>query len=261
VACSLVACGFDVTATSRSLENTEGLGVTGLRVDVTKPGSLDQLRPFVKSGTRVLISIPTTGDGNGMPAVLDALEPAQRIVYLSTTGVYGTQRDVDERTPPSPKTKRELLRVTAERAIAKAPKPLILRPAAIYGPDRGIHASMRMGAFHLMGGGGNYVSRIHVDDLAQHCVAGMLSDVTGAWPVADEEPCTSLEIATFCSSLLHLPMPQSMPPDALGETRRADRRVNGAAIRKALGVTLRYPSYRVGIPACVAAEADPARAF
>ena len=42
---------------------------------------------------------------------------------------------------------------------------LVLRPAAIYGPGRGLHTAMREGRFKLVGDGGNWVSRIHVDDL------------------------------------------------------------------------------------------------
>jgi nucleoside-diphosphate-sugar epimerase len=88
------------------------------------------------------------------------------------------------------------------------------------------------------------VSRIHVEDLATHVEAALLSDVTGAWPVADEEPCTSREIAEYCARLLNRPLP---PPR---ETRiHSNRRVDGSAIRRALGITLQYPSYRVGIPA------------
>jgi hypothetical protein len=85
--------------------------------------------------------------------------------------------------------------------------------------------------------------------LAAHVEAALFSTVTGAFPVADEHPCPSREIAVFCARLLGVPMPGSVPAGALSETRRADRRVDGSAIRKRLGVVLRYPSYRTGIPA------------
>jgi nucleoside-diphosphate-sugar epimerase len=189
----------------------------------------------------VLYSIPLL-----IPEVLDSLAGrAARMVYLSTTGVYGTVRDVDENTPIG-----EHARVEAERAVTAGPWPaLILRPAAIYGPGRGIQVSMARGEFRLVGDGSNFVSRIHVDDLAAHCEAALLSDVTGAYPVADEEPCRSCEIAGFCATLLGLPMPVSVAAEDVHDTRRADRRVDGGAIRKLLGITLQYPSYRVGIPA------------
>ena len=87
------------------------------------------------------------------------------------------------------------------------------------------------------------VSRIHVDDLATHVEAALLSDFTGAYPVADEEPCTPRELAAFCSRILG----KLVDPRAA----RSNRRVDGSAIRRVLGVTLQYPSYRVGIPASV----------
>ena len=49
--------------------------------------------------------------------------------------------------------------------------------------------------------------------------------------------------------LRHLEGPAAAAPDTVHETRRADRRVDGRAIRAKLGITLRYPTYRQGIPA------------
>jgi nucleoside-diphosphate-sugar epimerase len=213
--------------------------------------SLDQLADVVTTETVVLHSIPESG-------VLEALRsnvPA-RVVYLSTTGVYGAASVVDERTLIAPRTERELLRAAEEREVLAGPwSALVLRPSAIYGPGRGIHASMRAGRYRLMGSGENFVSRIHVDDLAAHAEAAMLSDITGAYPVADEEPCSSREIAEYCAGLLGLGMPDSAPAESMGETRRADRRVDGSMIRRLLGLTLRYRGYREGIAACLEEEA------
>jgi nucleoside-diphosphate-sugar epimerase len=171
-----------------------------------------------------------------------------RVVYLSTTGVYGSIRDVDETTAPAPETEQGRLRVETENAVQSGPwSSLVLRPAAIYGPGRGIHVSMLEGRFQLAGAGDNFVSRIHVEDLAAHAEAALLSDVTGAYPVGDDLPCTSLEIAGYCSKMLNVPMPPSAPLDSLHETRRADRKVDGRAIRARLGITLQYPTYREGL--------------
>jgi hypothetical protein len=79
-------------------------------------------------------------------------------------------------------------------------------------------------------------------------VAGLFAEVTGAFPVADKEPCTSREIVEFCERLLG-------PPPAIGAPRpvraTGNRRVDGSAIRGELGIGLAYPSYRVGIPASI----------
>ena len=49
-------------------------------------------------------------------------------------------------------------------------------------------------------------------------------------------------------------MPASTTESGVDETRRSDRRVDGEAVRRALGVRLQYPSYKSGIPASLAAE-------
>jgi nucleoside-diphosphate-sugar epimerase len=180
------------------------------------------------------------------------------VVYLSTTGVYGPQRDVDESTPPMPRTPRETLRVDAERLVAEGPwSSMVLRPAAIYGPGRGMHVSMQRGEFHFWGDGSNFVSRIHVDDLAALAEAALVAEHAGAWPVADEHPATSREVAEFLSRLLGVAMP-SPASDArsLDETRRATRRVDGRAVCRLLGVPLSYPSYLQGIPASLGVQSN-----
>jgi Nucleoside-diphosphate-sugar epimerases len=264
VARRLLARGWTVTATTRSPERLAALAAGGVKVlplDVLQPATLERLARLVRPGIVVLHSIPVvTGPGevpfDPTPQLLDALANRPvRIIYLSTTGVYGAAHFVDETTQPEPRTPRERLRVEAEMAVARGPWSwLVLRPAAIYGPGRGIHESMKRGTFRLNGAGDNWVSRIHVDDLAAHVEAALGSDIQGFYPVADEEPCRSIEIATFCAAHLRIPLPPSAAAAELSETRQANRRVDGSAIRRLLGIRLRYPSYRSGIVACLTAS-------
>lgn len=200
---------------------------------------------------RVLYSIPPS---EGEADRFRALEGcAGRVVYLSSTGVYGETFEVDEKTAPAPGTERARARMAAEERALNGPwSAMVLRPAAIYGPGRGVHESLLRGEFQLLGDGSNFVSRIHVDDLAAICEAALLADIGGAWPVADEHPCTSLEICEFCCALLGLPMPAAASREQLTETRRANRKVDGRAVCRALHTVLQYPSYRAGIPACLA---------
>ena len=232
-------------------------GAKVLRFDVTDPATFAQLKREVREGTIVLHSLPVVGRPNALwdptPRVLELLgDSPARMVYLSTTGVYGNIREVDETTAAAPVTERQRLRLAAEQAVAAGPwASLILRPAAIYGPGRGVHARLREGSFKLLGDGSNFISRIHVDDLASIVVAALFCELTGAYPAADDGPCRSREIVAFCAELLGLPLPPAVGPDELDETRRTNRRVDGGAIRRLLGVELAYPSYRVGIPAAL----------
>ena len=226
VARRLAARGIRVIATTRQPER-----LAGLPVEVV-PRLYE-----VPAGAVVLYSIPVF--------VPEICRGASRVVYLSTTSVYGGTVDVDEATPASSHERLE-----SETAVLAGPwSGLVLRSAAIYGPGRGVHVRLARGDYPLVAEGSNYVSRIHVDDLAAVCEAALFSHVTGAYPVADDEPCTSRAIVEFCATLLGLPIPPSVSAGEVHPTRRANRRVNARAIRQLLGVELRYPSYRVGIPA------------
>ena len=236
VAARFIAKGARVTVTTR---DPSGLAIPGAEVI-----ALASVAGRITAGTLVLHSIPPEGSAGVVQLLGEA--PA-RVVYLSSTGVYGPAAFVDERTPVDLSQERARIRVSAEREIVAGKwSTLILRPAAIYGPGRGIQESIQRGSYSLSD---TYVSRIYVDDLAAHVEAGLLSrEVTGAYPVADEEPCTSRQMAEFCADLLGI----SLEPGHEQPSRfSSNRRVDGSAIRRLLGVALKYPSYRVGVPAAL----------
>jgi len=255
VAARLAAQGHRVVATAReteALRHVEGISAMGL--DVRDPRSLRALAAVTPQGCAVLHSVPMLdGPADPTSALLEALgDKPVRVVYLSTTSVYGSQHEVDEQTEPAPESEAARLRVSAEQLVLGGPwSSMVLRPAAIYGPGRGAHISIPQGRFKLFGDGSNYVSRIHVDDLAALAGAALLSSVTGAWPAGDEEPARSSDVARFVCDLLDCAMPQAAARDELHETRRADRRVDGRAVCRVLDVRLRYPSYREGIRAAL----------
>ena len=254
VATLLARSGHEVVATARDLSSLTPLPVQPVRFDAENERDWEQCRGLIDSNTAVFHSIPPATDGEELlRPVKSVLNQAQRVVYLSTTGVYGTQTEVDESTLAAPVTHTDHSRVRMEVVVLSCPNSIVLRSAAIYGPWRGVHRAIQQGRYPLRGRGSNFVSRIHVDDLAAHCVATLFSDVGGAWPVADEDPCTAWEIAAFCAQLLGVSVPDT-GHESNAPTLSANRRVNGRAITKAMGLTLRYPSYRVGIPACIAEE-------
>lgn len=236
VALRFLARGGRVMATARDAEKIRDLGV-----EIVELGGLRERLP---EGVLVAHSIPPEGRADVTELLGD--KPA-RVVYLSSTGVYGKASVVDENTPADPDNDRARARMEEERAVMNGPwSSLILRCAAIYGPGRGAQERIRRGEYRLDDG---IVSRIHVDDLAALVEAGMLSAVTGAYPFADEEPCSSREIFEFCARLLGLPEAPAGVAKAARQT--GNRRVDGSAIRRLLGVTLKYPSYRTGIRAAL----------
>jgi nucleoside-diphosphate-sugar epimerase len=219
--------------------------------------ALSALRSQVDAHTGLLVSFPPDGSSDARYAEL--ARAAFSCVYISSTGVYGATRGViDERTPVSPDAPRAASRLGAE-ACWRAAGATVLRAAAIYGPGSGMHTRLRAGSARIAGDGRGYVSRVHVDDLAQLALAALAQRVgPETFVVADEEPAQQGEVVRYLAALLGLPVPPAVPLEQAPETLRHDRRIDASAIRARLGVQLRYPTYRAGFLACLAEEAKAA---
>jgi nucleoside-diphosphate-sugar epimerase len=227
----LLVRGMDVYGVSRDPSRFRALEAVGLQLNSFDAASLPK-------GDIVVHSIPP--EAAGIREFIEAIEP-KRVIYVSSNGVYGDRIEVDHTTEP-----RDCVRFREEQWIASGPwRTLIVRPVAIYGPGRGVQEKIRRGK--LPRGAGGFVSRIHVDDLAAVLEAGVLSDLEGAWPLADDRPCPSEEIAEFCARLLRVPMPR--PEAAISIS---GRKVDGREVRTRLGVELLYPEFESGIIASVA---------
>ena len=171
----------------------------------------------------------------------------RRVVYISATTVYGSQTLVNASTEVEGSGEKGRRRIEEENWLRAGPwSTLIVRPAAIYGPGRGVHVRLKEG---LIPRGSGFVSRIHVDDLAAVLEAGVLSDLTGAWPLADDHPCPSEEIGTWCAKLLRLPSNAGVVTLPV-----AGRAVDGTEILRLLRVSLTYPDYQSGTLASLACE-------
>jgi nucleoside-diphosphate-sugar epimerase len=200
-------------------------------------------------GAVLVHSIPPVEepDRSAIRNFIHSVEP-DRILYISSTGVYGAQTNVDETTTAAPDDGKGRARLVEEEWLTATGAPvLIFRSAAIYGPGRGIHMRLRNGSLTgLPRGAGGVVSRIHVDDLAALLAAGIDAGLTGAWPVADERPAASSEVIRWYAAKLGIDLPEI--PGELSVPQRG-RFVNGRKILELLGVKLKYPSWETGIPA------------
>jgi nucleoside-diphosphate-sugar epimerase len=214
----------------------------------------------------VLVSVPP--DQNGDPVLRacgDALAHAQRlraIVYLSTIGVYGDRGGawVDEATPPQPGATRSRERLAAEQAwldfgarqnIAVA----ILRLAGIYGPGQNALVQIASGKARRIVKPGQVFNRIHVGDIAQAIDAAFARDASGIFNVADDEPTPPSDPIVFAAQLLGVAPPPEIPFEQAAPTMspmalsfwQECRRVKNGKLKRDLGVSLRYPTYREGL--------------
>jgi nucleoside-diphosphate-sugar epimerase len=247
----LLQRGVHVSAPVRGVRRFPELALAGLQLSELNLDHPETMLLPRNAVVALLIPPLSEPENAALRETIRKTAPA-RVVYVSSTGVYGDRVAADENTPADPNDDRGWLRLEEERWIIAGPwTSLILRAAAIYGPGRGVHAAIREGKLPRSAGSG-IVSRIHVDDLAAIIEAGIFSDISGAWPVADEAPCSSEVIARWCRKLLQL-KPAGGPGMPVGR-RIAGRKVDGRKIREMLKVDLLYPSWKAGIQASMLEE-------
>ncbi|AUX21182.1 nucleoside-diphosphate-sugar epimerase [Sorangium cellulosum] len=255
------ASGGRVVATTRSPERAAELAQRGVEVRVLPALTPEAVDRLVPDGADVLVAFPP--DGATDAAIAPSLSRARAIAYVSSTAVYGDATGrVDEATPTSAASPRAAARLAAE-AVYRERGAVVLRAAGIYGPGRGLHLRLLRGDLRMTGEGAqqgrNVVSRVHVEDLARLALAALDRAAPGeVFVVADDAPVPQIEVVRWLCARLDLELPASAPRDAVHETLRHDRAVDSAKIQRVLGVTLRYPSYREGFEACLAAEAEAA---
>ncbi len=227
-----------------------------------------ELKSAIGEADLALVSIPPNENGDAVLAAFgDALLRARRlrsIVYLSTVGVYGDRGGawVDEATAPRPSSLRGCERLAAEQAWQRhrtrtGAAVAILRLAGIYGPGQNALVQVVGGKARRIVKTGQVFNRIHVGDIAQAIDAAFVRKADGVFNVADDEPSPQGDPLAFAAQLLGRdPPPEitfadaapSMSPMALSFWQDC-RRVNNDKLKRQLGVTLLYPTYREGLRA------------
>ena len=133
----------------------------------------------------------------------------------------------------------------------------VLRLAGIYGPGQNALTQIAGGKARRVVKPGQIFNRIHVADIAQAIDAAFARAADGIFNVADDEPTPPADPLVFAAQLLgrdpppEIPFDQaaaSMSPMALSFWQEC-RRVRNDKLKRELGVTLSYPTYREGLRA------------
>ncbi len=240
----------------------------GWDAEVASVDSADSLRALFSRypDAKVLVdSVPPLRSGNaaaGVENVVRALPGTQirKIIYLSTTGVFGARdgRVVDEATPPAPWNEQGRARLESEIAYRAATKMGLsvsstsLRLPAIYGEDRGLLQSLKSGSYRMVDAGSLWTNRIHVEDLANIIVKAIGAiELPEVLCVSDDEPAQAKDVVSFVCRAHALPLPSSITSGECvahgAYTMVSNQRVNNNLMKKILGISLTYPSYREGM--------------
>jgi nucleoside-diphosphate-sugar epimerase len=269
---ALVARGDRVTAVRRDpdrLRDLAALGAAPLALDLAEPASAARIPPDVEA---VVAAQSASGDGaepyrrayvdaNRTLLAAAARRPVRAFVYTGSTGVFGQRdgREVDERTPPEPAGPAAGVLLEAERLVLGGAAPgMVLRLSGLYGPGRGwIVDRVRRGLLALGPGDDAWMNFCHLDDAVASVLAVLDRGVAGTiYHASDACPAPRREVVQWVAGRLGIAPPVAAEGAAGG--RGAHRRIRADWTRERLGIALRYPSYREGVEAQLAAEAGAA---
>ena len=266
--------GWQVSGLVRSAESgrklcEQGIGI--IEANLLDPAALPVLD---LRGSSLLYLAPPPGGGvtdpkvrNLCAAIHSGQEP-DKIVYISTSGVYGDCQGtrVTEATPPNPQTARAKRRFDAETVFSQFSEqrnvPLvILRVTGIYGPHR--FPLQRLLERHpvLCEAEASFTNRIHADDLARICLKAIEAGNDGdIFNVSDGQESTMTEYFNLLADTFELPRPpqvsladahNSMTPLMLSYVQES-RRMDNSRLLERLNIKLLYPTLEAGLKASLA---------
>lgn len=261
--------GDQVTGLVRSSDSAEVLksaGISALEADLDNP-PVPQL-PL--QGAQLFYFAPPPGEGVADTRVNTFIEACSqqgdpdRIVYLSTTGVYGDCNGewVDESRPVKPVADRAKRRWDAEEQFRcwsrnSGKELVILRVSGIYGPGRLPLARLRKGLPMIREEEAPFTNRIHIHDLVAVCIAAMERGRSGElYNVSDGHPGTMTDYFNRIADLASLPRPSQISfqegegalSAGMMSYMRESRRLDNRKMLNDLGVVLRYPDLETGLP-------------
>ena len=255
--------GYDVLTTSRR-ENKDPKNF----VFNSENGTIPDKNIF-DGVTHILSCIPP--DKNGNDPVIGTLKSQLKslslewVGYLSTTGVYGNTKGkwVSEIDQPKPFQKRSHKRLNCEKEWIESGLPVqIFRLPGIYGPGRSTFEAIKNKKIRVISKNNQVFSRIHVADITNAIIYLLHKKNSLKFHqiinIADDEPCSQIEVIQYCYDLLGLKMPKPI----LFEDAKEDlspiaqsfwmenRRVSNKLLCETLGYKLIYKNYKLGLKNC-----------
>ncbi len=239
--------GERVIALRRSLPTAPSVsGVKWLAADLNSGHGLDAL-PRHPDAVVVAVAPDERSEADyralyvdGVARALDRFAAVPRLVFVSSTAVYGEDAGewIDEDTPPMPPAFNGRVLLEAEAHIAQcAAHATALRLSGLYGPGRD---ALRRSALQASAGRAHWTNRIHIADAA--CAISLLLDHPEPPPIVlgtDDEPVLQWQVMNF------LRAQSGLPPLAEPSGPVSGRRIRNARLR-GLGWVARCPTYREG---------------
>jgi len=273
----VLGCGFSGSCFAKTIRKLGFTALTSSRSEKKDPNSFvfdseSNIIPDKKNFdgvTHILSCIPP--DKNGKDPVLGSLKNKLKslslewIGYLSTTGVYGNTKGdwVSEIDKPRPFQPRSHKRLNCEKEWIESGLPVqIFRLPGIYGPGRSTFEAIKNKKIRVISKEKQVFSRIHVADIANAIIYLLQNKDSLKFyqiiNIADDEPCSQIEVIQYCYDLLGLTMPKPIlfedAKDKLSPIAQSfwmeNRRVSNKLLCETLGYKLIYKNYKVGLKNC-----------
>lgn len=260
---------YALTHSAHSVALLRAEGVIPVTGDLDRPQTLARLAGLAHD---VVHFAPPPGAGtrdlrtaNLVRALAKGGSLPQRLVYISTSGVYGdcSGEVVDETRRARPSSDRARRRLDAERQLRAwgaetGVQVSILRVPGIYAAERLPIARLKAGTPTLAGDHDPYTNHIHADDLARIVLAALTRGRGGrAYNATDDSWMTMGDYFDLVADQFDLPHPPRVSwaaarreiPDVLLSFMRESRRLSNRRLKHELRVRLRYPSVTQGVVA------------
>jgi len=223
----ILGCGFSGSFFAKTIRKFGCTALTSSRSENSDPNSfvfnsVNRIIPDEKifnGVTHILSCIPP--DKNGNDPVLESLQnklqdlQLEWVGYLSTTGVYGNTKGdwVSEADQPNPFQKRSHKRLMCEKEWIESGLPIqIFRLPGIYGPGRSTFEAIRNKKIRVISKKNQVFSRIHVADITNAIIYLLQNKNSLKFyqiiNIADDQPCSQIEVIQYCYDLLGLTMPR-----------------------------------------------------
>ncbi|MEA1889776.1 MAG: NAD-dependent epimerase/dehydratase family protein [Pseudomonadota bacterium] len=258
-----------VSGLARSLASAEQMKLDDIIPVQADLDSLDSLSNLNLANSLLFYFAPPPATGTidtRMSNLLNSLDDSKlpsKIIYISTSGVYGDQAGcrVTEDTRTSPGADRSRRRLNAEQQLTqyvekRAIDLIILRVSAIYGPGRLPEKRIREGVPVLHEELAPKTNRIHADDLARICIAAAEHGLNGEiYNISDGCDSNMTRYFFQIADYLGLPRPPSVgwqeAEAALSKGMlsylRESRQMDNSKMLKQLKIQLKYPDLSTGL--------------
>jgi len=214
----------------------------------------------LKEADHILVSIPPENQEDQVVKKFSKFienSKVKWITYLSATSVYGEHRGewVNENSKTNPISNKGVARLKAENSWVSLEKnnklPVqIFRLSGIYSNEKNILVRLKSGDVKLIDKKEHYLSRIHVDDIANILFKSLLKFKSGEiYNLSDDKPSSSKEITLYGAKLLDIENNeiQTIKSELLKNFYNGSKKVSNKKVKNYFNYNLIFPSYIEGL--------------